>query len=75
MLKNIKLDDWCEHKGHFYTNINKYFTFTKINNFDVFAKFASMMWQTYIGVNTLTPYMSSWQQKQKNMTISHFVMF
>ena len=53
LCQNIKLNGRCEHKDHFCMNIQKKLTFTKINIFDVHAKFA-LKWQTLIGVNTLT---------------------
>jgi hypothetical protein len=40
-------------KAIFYMNIVKYFTFTKIKFFDVYAKFA-LEWQPLIEANTLT---------------------
>jgi hypothetical protein len=49
----MKMNNRCEHKGHVYTSIKKYFTFAKTNIFDVYAKFA-LKWQTLIGINTLT---------------------
>ena len=52
-VSNVKLNSQCEHKGHFYTNITKYFTFTLINIFDVYASF-ELKWRLLIGVNTLT---------------------
>ena len=61
----VKLNGWCDHKGHFYMNLNKYFTFTKTNISDAYAKFSleqqPLPWSQY-------PHMSS--QQHKNMTTS-----
>jgi hypothetical protein len=40
-------------KAMFYMNIIKYFIFTKLNIFDVYAKIA-LEWQPLIEANTLT---------------------
>ena len=50
---NVRLNGRYEHKGHFYMNIKRCFTFTKTNIIDVHAKFA-LEWQPLIGFDTLT---------------------
>jgi hypothetical protein len=68
---NVKLiNGRCKHKGHLYVNFKKKSDFTKVNIFDVHAKFA-WKWQLLNEVNILT-----WAPKTTNyMTNSHFDIF
>ena len=49
---NITLNLQCEHKVHYCMSIKEHFTCTKINIFDIHARFA-LKWQVSIGVNSL----------------------
>jgi hypothetical protein len=71
-IESVQILDWTVNvntKIILTWTLNNIFTSTKMNIFEVHAKFA-IKWQLLIKVNT-----STWTPNNKNMTTSHFDIF